>query len=107
MARNSSSRVSDTASNGSGPGKTIRCAIYTRKSTEEGLQQEFNSLETDFRDPIVKEHKQAEFLVVESFPWNLVERIGVIDNQIAAKVTGFLSNATHQPPFVAARTWYY
>ena len=24
--------------------KTIRCAIYTRKSTEEGLEQEFNSL---------------------------------------------------------------
>ena len=25
--------------------KTIRCAIYPRKSTEEGLQQEFNSLD--------------------------------------------------------------
>jgi site-specific DNA recombinase len=25
--------------------KTIRCAIYTRKSTEEGLQQEFNTLD--------------------------------------------------------------
>src|SRR5918999_521337 len=25
--------------------KTLRCAIYTRKSTEEGLDQEFNSLE--------------------------------------------------------------
>src|SRR5215467_284531 len=25
--------------------RTIRCAIYTRKSTEEGLQQEFNSLD--------------------------------------------------------------
>ncbi len=23
---------------------TVRCAIYTRKSTEEGLDQEFNSL---------------------------------------------------------------
>ena len=29
-----------------GPGKpkTLRCAIYTRKSSEEGLEQEFNSL---------------------------------------------------------------
>ena len=27
------------------PRKTIRCAIYTRKSTEEGLDQEFNSLD--------------------------------------------------------------
>lgn len=25
--------------------KTIRCAVYTRKSTEEGLEQEFNSLD--------------------------------------------------------------
>jgi len=24
---------------------TIRCAIYTRKSTEEGLEQDFNSLD--------------------------------------------------------------
>jgi DNA invertase Pin-like site-specific DNA recombinase len=27
------------------PAKTIRCAIYTRKSTEEGLEQAFNSLD--------------------------------------------------------------
>ena len=27
------------------PPKTIRCAIYTRKSTDEGLDQEFNSLD--------------------------------------------------------------
>ncbi|HEV7300148.1 MAG TPA: recombinase family protein, partial [Tepidisphaeraceae bacterium] len=27
------------------PKKTIRCAIYTRKSTEEGLQQAFNTLD--------------------------------------------------------------
>ncbi|PPR19283.1 MAG: hypothetical protein CFH43_00273 [Proteobacteria bacterium] len=25
--------------------KAIRCAIYTRKSSEEGLEQEFNSLD--------------------------------------------------------------
>ena len=27
------------------PGGTIRCAVYTRKSTEEGLEQAFNSLD--------------------------------------------------------------
>ena len=26
-------------------GKVLRCAIYTRKSTEHGLEQEFNSLD--------------------------------------------------------------
>ena len=28
----------------------VRCAIYTRKSTEEGLEQEFNSLDAQ-REP--------------------------------------------------------
>jgi site-specific DNA recombinase len=27
------------------PKKTVRCTVYTRKSTEEGLEQEFNSLD--------------------------------------------------------------
>ena len=27
------------------PAAVIRCAIYTRKSTEEGLEKEFNSLD--------------------------------------------------------------
>ena len=27
------------------PSVTLRCAIYTRKSTEDGLEQEFNSLD--------------------------------------------------------------
>ncbi len=36
-----------TKSNGNGSGgpTTVRCAIYTRKSTEEGLSQDFNSLD--------------------------------------------------------------
>ncbi len=42
MPRNSS--ASGAAPDPNAP-KVIRCAIYTRKSTEEGLQQEFNSLD--------------------------------------------------------------
>lgn len=34
-----------THSKSNGQPKTVRCAIYTRKSTEEGLEQEFNSLD--------------------------------------------------------------
>jgi hypothetical protein len=33
-----------STSNGTAP-KPVRCAIYTRKSTEEGLNQDFNSLD--------------------------------------------------------------
>jgi site-specific DNA recombinase len=35
-------KESTTASGGP---KTIRCAIYTRKSTDEGLEKDFNSLD--------------------------------------------------------------
>jgi len=45
MARNSVALAQAKASKGSPAAKTIRCAIYTRKSTDEGLQQEFNSLD--------------------------------------------------------------
>ena len=33
-----------SASSGTRRSAGVRCAIYTRKSSEEGLQQEFNSL---------------------------------------------------------------
>lgn len=39
---NERSHAGEQASNAKG---TVRCAIYTRKSTEEGLEQEFNSLD--------------------------------------------------------------
>ncbi len=32
----------------SGTGRKVHCAIYTRKSTEEGLAQEFNSLDAQY-----------------------------------------------------------
>ena len=28
--------------------KVLRCAVYTRKSTEDGLEQEFNSLDAQY-----------------------------------------------------------
>jgi hypothetical protein len=33
------------ATNSTGRKGTVRCAIYARKSSEEGLEQEFNSLQ--------------------------------------------------------------
>ena len=64
---------------------------------------------TDFRDPVVKDGKQAEFLVYESFPWRLVERIGVLDQQVAKTVrsTLTLAGVEHQPTVAVRRRWYY
>jgi hypothetical protein len=38
-------RNSNLDAKGSEPPRRLRCAIYTRKSTEEGLEQEFSSLD--------------------------------------------------------------
>ncbi len=42
---------------------------------------------TKWNDPIVRERKQAEFLLHGWFPWQLVERIGVIDLKVAESVS--------------------
>ena len=62
---------------------------------------------SDFRDPLVKEGKQAEFLVHESFPWQLVEAIGVRDPSIEAQVRDVLQGAVHQPAVRVQRMWYF
>ena len=45
MGRTSARRSAADGSTAPADKKVIRCAIYTRKSTEEGFQQEFNSLD--------------------------------------------------------------
>ena len=45
MARNSAPRSAANGPTVPAENRVVRCAIYTRKSTEEGLQQEFNSLD--------------------------------------------------------------
>ncbi len=64
---------------------------------------------TDFRDMLVKEGKQAEFLVYESFPWHLVEKIGVYDTNIVDQVNTILDryDTPHRPVIINERTWYY
>ena len=58
-------------------------------------------------DPDVKRKKQAEFLVHARFPWELVERIAVIDGEIAARVTELLRGAGHRPRVTIEPKWYY
>jgi hypothetical protein len=61
----------------------------------------------DWRNPDVKEAKQSEFLVEESFPWNLVETIGVINRTMCERVACILVGARHQPRVAVAPEWYY
>ena len=61
----------------------------------------------DFRSPEIKEGKQAEFLVHESFPWNMVRRIGVRSQLIAQQVALALDGVAHRPPVEILADWYY
>ena len=48
-----------TSANGTSAPKTVRCAVYTRKSTEEGLEQAFNSLDAQRQAAEAYIHSQA------------------------------------------------
>jgi len=62
---------------------------------------------TNWQDIIVKEGKQAEFLVYGSFPWTLVEKTGVMDETTAQQVTAILTGKERQPLVCVERSWYY
>jgi hypothetical protein len=61
----------------------------------------------DFRSAEVKEGKQAEFLVFESLPWNLIRRIGVRSQLVAQQVAAALEGVAHRPPVEILTDWYY
>ncbi len=62
---------------------------------------------TDFRQPHVKESKQAEFLVYRCFPLELVERIGVRSADIQSRATALLVGANHAPTVEIRPQWYF
>jgi hypothetical protein len=56
---------------------------------------------------LIKEGKQAEFLLERSFPWHLVERIGVLGQDTAQQVANMIREAAHRPQVEMKRDWYY
>ena len=54
-----------------------------------------------------KEGKQAEFLLETSFPWHLVERIGVLTQPVANQVAHSLPAGGHRPIVQLMIDWYY
>ena len=54
-----------------------------------------------------KEGKQAEFLIEDKFPWELVLRIGVTSRQVYGQVSTILQAAPHRPLIETIPDWYY
>ena len=62
---------------------------------------------TDFRQPQIKEGKQAEFLVRDFLPWRLIRRIGVYSRSVNEQVATILGAGTGRPLVEIRREWYY
>jgi hypothetical protein len=58
----------------------------------------------DFRDPVTKEGKQAEFLLYGQFPWDLVEKIGVFNANTLDVAKDVVQNDLE---ITVEPTWYY
>ena len=62
---------------------------------------------TDFRDPDIKEAKQAEFLVYVFFPWQLVQRVGVLSERVYHRTRNIIQKAQHKPVVSIQPEWYF
>ena len=99
---------------------TGRPWLFTDRHADLGYANQFDDLarldEVDWAvmpvlqwggDTELKEKRQAEFLVHDSCPWSAIEVIGVIDQDMAARVQAVLAGAEHRPRVEVYRDWYY
>jgi hypothetical protein len=54
-----------------------------------------------------KRRRQAEFLIHQFCPWDLIREIGVINPQMKGKVEELLQNVNYCPPVRVYSSWYY
>jgi hypothetical protein len=85
-------------------------AYYTefRSGSDELDQLDWKAIAaTDFRTAEVKERKQAEFLVHDSLPFDLVERIGVRSAAIQSRAAAALVASRRRPAIEVHPEWYF
>ncbi|BAZ03315.1 hypothetical protein NIES37_73280 (plasmid) [Tolypothrix tenuis PCC 7101] len=58
-------------------------------------------------DPNRKCRRQAEFLLYEFCPWNLITEVGVINSKVAQQVRQIFKNFNIQTPVNIYSPWYY
>ncbi len=83
-----------------------RCNLAQLKEIDWGAVRE-NHWSGSGISSLIKESKQAEFLVEHSFPWELVSRIGVRSQRVCQLVAAEIKQAAHQPQTGIRLDWYY
>lgn len=82
--------------------------VEFRKSLDELDEIDWNAVAArDFRSSDVKEAKAAEFLLHGSFPWKLVEKVGVHSMVVGRQVSTMIAAGTHHPTVQIERDWYF
>lgn len=86
-------------------------ASYTKFYSEMGRMNEIIDWEAvraeQWAEPAVKNKKQAEFLIHDSFAWTAFLEIGVIDQSMKDRVDADLTAAEHRPIVRVHPDWYY
>lgn len=62
---------------------------------------------TDFRDALIKDKKQAELLLFESFPIDLVESISAISRSVATSASEIIAETGHTKAVNTHPEWYF
>ena len=82
--------------------------VEFRKSLDELDEIDWDAVAArDFRSSDVKEAKAAEFLLHGSFPWKLVEKVGVHSMAIGRQASTMIAAGTHRPTVQIERDWYF
>jgi hypothetical protein len=85
-------------------------ANYTEFRADLGQLEEINWKAVnarDWRDSDLREGKQSEFLVYESFPFELITRIGVVSETLRRRVVEILKRTGYVPTIEVMPSWYY
>ena len=72
-----------------------------------GLYMEARYWYDTIKDPDRKRRRQAEFLVYQTCPWELIHEIGTVNQSMKTAVEGMLQLSQHRPLVVVRRAWYY
>jgi ssDNA thymidine ADP-ribosyltransferase, DarT len=99
-AENSKRRWAFTLSNAGSKYAEVRCNLYE-------LDEVNWDAVSAHQWAGCKEEKQAEFLVENSVPWELVEEVGAINQNIARHTAQVVQIHAHRPLVQVRRNWYY
>src|ERR1700686_4206650 len=88
---------------------TVRCAIYTRKSSEEGLEQEFNSLQAQREacEAFIDSQRHEGWICLRATGFQLLPRRWVVERTLAWLNRNRRLAKDFEATIASAKAWVY